>query len=347
MIKCLIWDLDDTLWQGTLSEDGEVALRPGVREVLGTLDHRGILQSIASRNDPDRASQKLAELGVDHFFLYPQFGWGSKTDSIRKIAQEMNIGTDSLAFIDDNPYERYEVNMYLPDVYVYEAGAAAELPELPEFQFAISEETFKRRQQMMARWVRNTAEQRFSGTREEFLHSCDMRLSIRGARNGDLLRMVELASRTTQFNNLVQAPSTSFIQSYMDSEGKYIYVGQVKDRFGDHGIVAMAMVNVHDSAAEIELFCISCRMEGRGIGTAFLGAVLSRIQQERPLLTEAVCRYRPQERNRPALLLLQLLGFRCSLQGQQESNYTLLFPYTYSGPEWIRLGNGKGVSLND
>lgn len=337
MIKCLIWDLDDTLWQGTLSEDGDVALRPGVREVLLALDHRGILQSIASRNDPDRASQKLAELGIDHFFLYPQFGWGSKTDSVRKIAQEMNIGIDSLAFIDDNPYERYEVSTYLPDVYVYEADAAAELPKLLEFQIAVSEETAKRRQQMMARWVRNTAEQQFSGTREEFLQTCDMRLSVRDARNGDLLRMVELASRTTQFNNLVQAPSMSFIQSYMNSEGKYMYVGQMKDRFGDHGIVAMAMVHFHNSAAEIELFCISCRMEGRGIGTAFFGAVLSRIQQERPLLTEAVCRYRPQKRNRPALMLLQLLGFSCSLQGVQESIYTLPFPSTYSGPKWILL----------
>jgi len=337
MIKCLIWDLDDTLWQGTLSEDGEVTLRPGVREVLRTLDHRGILQSIASRNDPDRASQKLAELGIDHFFLYPQFGWGSKTDSVRKIAQEMNIGTDSLAFIDDNPYERYEVSTYLPEVYVYEADAAAELPEHPEFQFAISEESSKRRQQMMSRWERNTAEQRFCGTREEFLHSCDMKLSVRDARSGDLLRMVELASRTTQFNNLVQAPTTAFIQSYLVSEGKSIYVGQMKDRFGDHGIVAMALVHVHDSAAEIELFCISCRMEGRGIGTAFLGAVLSRMHQDRPRLTEAVCRYRSQKRNRAALLLLRLLGFRRRLQDVQESIYALQLPYTYSGPEWIHL----------
>ncbi|MFD1269365.1 hypothetical protein ACFQ3Y_18325 [Paenibacillus motobuensis] len=99
----------------------------------------------------------------------------------------------------------------------------------------------------------------------------------------------------------------------------------------------MAMVHVHDSAAEIELFCISCRMEGRGIGTAFLGAVLSRMHQDRPRLTEAVCRYRSQKRNWPALLLLQLLGFRRRMQGVEESIYVLPFPYTYSGPEWIHL----------
>ncbi|BFH64292.1 HAD-IIIC family phosphatase [Paenibacillus azoreducens] len=347
MIKCLVWDLDDTLWQGTLSEDGHVVLRPGVQDVLHTLDQRGVLQSIASRNDPDRAFQKLVELGIDHFFLYPQFGWGSKATSIRKIAQEMNIGIDSLAFIDDNPYERYEVGTYLPDIYIYEANAAAGLPELPEFQTTLSEETSRRRQQMMLRQARNTAEQRFSGTREEFLHSCKMRLSVRGARDGDLPRMAELASRTTQFNNLVQAPTPAVIQSYLGSERRCIYIGQMKDRFGDHGTVAMAMIHVHDSAAEIELFCISCRMEGRGMGTAFLGAVLSRIQQEWPLLTEAVCRYRSQKRNRPALLLLQLLGFRCRLQGQEESIYALPFPYSYTGPEWIGLDMEKELSLND
>lgn len=337
MIKCLVWDLDDTLWLGTLAEDEHIVLRPGVREVLITLDQRGILQSIASRNDPDLAIQKLAQLRIDHFFLYPQFGWGSKAASIRKIAQEMNIGIDSLAFIDDNPYERYEASTYLPDIRVYEADEATGLPELPEFQTALSGETSGRRQQMMSRWARNDAEQRFSGTREEFLNSCEMVLSVRGARNEDLPRMIELASRTTQFNNLVQPPSAAGIQSYLDSERKNIYIGRMKDRFGDHGTVAMAMVHVQGTAAEIELFCISCRMEGRGIGTAFLGAVLSRIHRERPLLTEAVCRYRPQKRNRPALLLLQLLGFARRSQVQGESIYALPFPYLYSGPEWIRV----------
>lgn len=337
MIKCLVWDLDDTLWQGTLSEDEDVALRPGVREVLLALDQRGILQSIASRNDPDLAFQKLVQLRIDHFFLYPQFGWGSKVASIRKIAQEMNIGIDSLAFIDDNPYERYEASTYLPDIHVYAADAAAALPELPEFQTVLSEETSGRRQQMMSRSARINAEQRFNGTREEFLNSCEMVLSVRAARNEDLPRMVEMASRTTQFNNLVQSPSEAVIRSYLDSERKNIYIGRMKDRFGDHGTVAMAMVHVHGTAAEIELFCISCRMEGRGVGSAFLGAVLARIHRERPLLTEAVCLYRPQQRNRPALLLLQLLGFRRRSQVQEESVYALPFPYFYSGPEWIRV----------
>jgi len=337
MIKCLIWDLDDTLWQGTLSEDEHVALRPGIQEILLKLDQRGILQSIASRNDPDRAFQKLVELGIHHFFLYPQFGWGSKVSSIRKIAQEMNIGIESIAFIDDNPYERYEVSTYLPDIYVYEADAAEGLSELPEFQSASSETTSERRQQMRSRWERQSAEQRFNGSREEFLHSCEMVLSVRSAHNGDLLRLVELASRTTQFNNLVQAPSIAIMQSYLNSERRKIYVGRLKDRFGDHGTVAMAMVQVHQSVAEIELFCISCRMEGRGVGTAFFGAVLSRLQRDWPLLSEAVCRYRLQKRNRPALLLLQLLGFSRSIQEQEGWVYTLPLPCVYSGPEWIRL----------
>ncbi|MFD0714150.1 HAD-IIIC family phosphatase [Paenibacillus sp. GCM10027626] len=346
MIKCLIWDLDDTLWQGTLADDERVMLRPGVREALLELDRRGIMQSIASRNDPDQASQKLIELGIDHYFLYPQYSRGSKVACIRKIALEMNIGMDTLAFIDDNPYERYEASTYLPELYVYDASAAAELPRLPELKSSLSQTGAERRQQMMLRWERQIAERIFSGTREEFLHSCEMVLSLRSAQEGDLLRLVELATRTTQFNNLVQAPTLAVMEEYLHAKRRHIYLGQMKDRFGNHGIVAMAMVQVREAAAEIELFCISCRMEGRGIGTAFMGGVISRIHQDWPSLDEVICRYRPQKRNRPALLLLQLLGFSRCIQEDEVWTYARTFPYVHTDSTWIRL-EMEGASRNE
>lgn len=337
MIKCLIWDLDDTLWQGTLSEDEDVELRPGIKETLLELDGRGIIQSIASRNDPEKASQKLIELGIEHYFLYPQFSRGSKVASLRKIVREMNIGMDTIAFIDDNPYERYEVSLYLPEVYVYDADVAAGLSLLPEFQSSLSQTGTERRQYMMMRWERQLAEKRFSGSREEFLRSCEMVLTLRSARQADRMRLAELASRTTQFNNLVQAPSLTVIQQYLQAERRHLYVGQLQDLFGHHGIVAMAMIQAHGTTAEIELFCISCRMEGRGIGTAFMGGILSRMHQDWPFLQEVACRYRQHKRNRPALLLLQSLGFSRSKQMDGEMTFRHSLPYGYTGSPWIRL----------
>ncbi|MHC4213508.1 MAG: HAD-IIIC family phosphatase [Planctomycetota bacterium] len=84
-IKCIVWDLDDTLWDGILLEKDDVALKPGIREVIQTLDGRGVLHSIASRNNHDDAIGKLKEFGLDKYFLYPQINWSVKSASIAKI----------------------------------------------------------------------------------------------------------------------------------------------------------------------------------------------------------------------------------------------------------------------
>ena len=105
-IKCLVWDLDNTLWDEVLLEDRVVFLRDNVVATIEALDSRGILQSIASRNDYDSAMQQLAEFDLDEYFLYPQINWGSKASSIQTIVQSINIGMDTIAFIDDQQFER-------------------------------------------------------------------------------------------------------------------------------------------------------------------------------------------------------------------------------------------------
>ncbi len=100
-IKLLIWDLDNTLWDGTLLEGDGVQLRPGIRETVAALDGRGILQSIASKNDYDAAVQKLQELGLNQYFLYPQINWNSKAANIQTIIQSINIGSDTVGFLYD------------------------------------------------------------------------------------------------------------------------------------------------------------------------------------------------------------------------------------------------------
>src|SRR5215211_459973 len=115
-VKCVVWDLDQTLWQGTLLEGDRVVLTPGVTEVVQELDRRGILQSIASRNDAAAASEKLTEFGLADFFLLPQIGWGSKADLIKAIASGLGLALDAIAFVDDEAFERDEVRHFLPEV---------------------------------------------------------------------------------------------------------------------------------------------------------------------------------------------------------------------------------------
>lgn len=347
MIKCLIWDLDETLWKGTLSENREVTLQPGIQEVLEALDKRGILQSIASRNDYNQAMNKLAQLGIDHYFLYPQMQWGTKVESIRHIVRELNIGMDAVAFIDDNPFELYEVNTYLPEVCLFRGDEYLQLLDYPEFQVQkITTEAVRRREMMHARDNRLAAEQQFAGSREEFLLSCSMELTVRLACSEDLDRVSELVARTNQMNNFLERVSDAVIRSYIESQEKRIYVAELQDRFGNHGIVSVAMIDFAETCAEIRLFCISCRIEGRGIGTAFLGTVLDVIQKQSPDMQEVNCGYRSESRNRPALILLKLLGFVRKEKREDYSIYMLTLPFSFSEPNWIRV-HKMDFSLKD
>ncbi|WP_196957677.1 HAD-IIIC family phosphatase, partial [Streptomyces clavuligerus] len=100
-MKCLVWDLDETLWRGTLLEDTEVTLPDAIRDVLLELDSRGILHSIASRNDHEHAWERLEQLRIADWFVLPQIGWGAKSAAIRRIAEGLNFAPATIAFIDD------------------------------------------------------------------------------------------------------------------------------------------------------------------------------------------------------------------------------------------------------
>ena len=221
-VKLLIWDLDNTLWEGTLLEDTGIRLREGVRETLATLDQRGILHSIASKNDHETAMRKLRELGLDEYFLYPQMTWNSKAANVRTIVSSINIGIDAVAFIDDDPFEREEIRHSLPEVLVLEAAALQGLAHREEFipQF-ITDDSVRRRQMYRADIERKKAEEEFVGPQEEFLASLKMKLILAPAKEADLQRAEELTVRTHQLN------TTGYTYSY-DELGrvntKYIIV---------------------------------------------------------------------------------------------------------------------------
>ena len=199
-IKCLVWDLDDTLWDGVLLEGDQVELRDGVRDIMRTLDRRGILHSVASRTDPEAAMRKLRELSLDRYFLYPQIGWGAKAESVQAIATSLNIGADAVAFIDDDPYERDEVAMSVPGVLCIDAASLASLPDMPEMTPRFVTDDSRRRRSMYRAEIERQRVQEVEPP-ETFLASLGMVLTISEAREGDLERIDELTVRTHQLNS--------------------------------------------------------------------------------------------------------------------------------------------------
>jgi HAD superfamily phosphatase (TIGR01681 family) len=202
LVKCVVWDLDDTLWRGTLAEDGAAALTidPEVLSTIKELDRRGILQSAASKNDPEPALAALTALGVRDYLLFPQIGWGPKSQSVARIAELLDIGLDTFIFVDDQPFERGEVGETLPDVTVVSALEIPGMLSLPRLDVPVTAESGKRRA------MYQTEERRlatFEGSGADyltFLRGCFIRLEIDLLSPASQARAYELSQRTNQLN---------------------------------------------------------------------------------------------------------------------------------------------------
>jgi len=275
-VKCLVWDLDNTLWKGILLEDERVRLRPGIRAVVRTLDERGILQSLASRNAPDQALARLRALGLAHFFLCPQIGWHAKDASIQAIAKRLNIGLDAVALIDDDPFERDAVCAALPQVRVFDARGAARIASLPAFTpRTITPDARRRRQMMASEFERTRDEEEFPGPREEFLAGLGMRLRIGRVRPGDLDRAEELTVRTHQLNSTGYTFGREELERLRVSPDHWLLMAELDDRYGDYGKIGLALVECGEDVWTIRLLLMSCRVMSRGVGTVLLQHILS------------------------------------------------------------------------
>src|SRR5262245_50668876 len=307
-IKCVVWDLDNTLWDGILLEDAEVRLKPGVAEVIRTLDERGVLHSIASRNDHDAAMAKLAELGLAEYFLYPRINWNSKSSSIQGIAADINIGIDALAFVDDQPFEREEVAFTHPQVLCLDALDVPRLPEMPELQPRfVTDDSRIRRRMYMSDIERNRAEADFVGPQEEFLATLGMAFSIAPCREEDLKRAEELTVRTHQLNTTGYTYSYEELDAFRKSADHRLLICSLTDRHGTYGKIGLALLECGPEVWTIKLLLMSCRVMSKGVGTIVVNHILA-------LAKEAGARLQAEfvsnGRNRMMLVTYKFAGFR-------------------------------------
>jgi len=270
-IKCVVWDLDNTLWQGTLLEGDTVTLSPNVVEIIQTLDQRGILQSIASKNEYHTAMAKLTEFNLQDYFLYPQINWNSKAHSIETIAKSINIGIDTLAFIDDQPFEREEVNFSLPEVYCIDATDLPNLLNLSELNpHFITEDSKYRRQMYLSDIKRNQLEEEFSGPKESFLASLQMIFTIAPAKENDLQRAEELTVRTNQLNTTGYTYSYEELKSFINSDNYLLLITSLEDKYGTYGKIGLTLIERQPTVWTIKLLLMSCRVMSRGVGTILI-----------------------------------------------------------------------------
>lgn len=308
VVKCVVWDLDNTLWDGTLLEDEQVVLRRNVADVIKTLDARGIVHSIASRNDYRAAMSKLAEFGLEEYFLHPQINWNSKAASIRAIARDINIGLDAVAFVDDQPFELEEVAHSLPEVLCFEAARVDEFPHLPSVNPRfVTEDAKLRRLMYLSEARRKQAEEEFVGPKEEFLATLGMSFTISRATEEDLKRAEELTARTNQLNTTGYTYSYDELDHFRQSPRHRLLIASLSDKYGDYGKIGLALVETTADGWVIKLLLMSCRVMSRSVGTVMLNHIMARAKEHGARLR---AEFVSNDRNRMMYVTYKFAGFK-------------------------------------
>ena len=364
--KVLCTDLDSTLWGGILGEDGADGIATGsafpgncyleYQRYLKQLSQRGILLAVVSKNNPADVQEafqtRAADLALSlDDFVARKIGWGEKAEALRELSQELSLGLDSFVFVDDNPVECEAIRTQLPEVAVVEAPAAQPwrfvelLAERPFFDATqITDDDLNRLQEYKAQ-AQRVELARSARSHEEFLASMEIVCTFQSAMQAPLSRAVQLLAKTNQFNLTTRRRSAAEVEQFLSAPGGQAVVVRVRDRFGDAGVVGLALAGNRGDACYIDSLLLSCRVIGRGIETALLACVAK--QAVRTGAKRLVGEFIATKKNAPCAAFYPDHGFvRCSApeNAATEAAPTGAVFYefdltaaTLSSPEWITL----------
>lgn len=360
--KVLVTDLDNTLWGGVIGEDGLTGIKLGpeypgaaylaLQRAMRDLSQRGILLAICSKNNPDDASEVLQNhpemLLRPKDFAATRISWNDKAQGLREIAAELNVGTDSLAFLDDNPVEREQMRSAMPEVMVIELpekplAFARTLREYPAFErLSISAEDQHRNTMYAEQKAREQVQESFQ-SKEDFYRFLNQEVEVARVVPGTLARIAQLTQKTNQFNLTTRRYSEQQIADMAQRPGWEIYSVRVRDRFGDQGLVGVAITHIEGRSCEIDTFLLSCRVIGRTVETAFLSEV-SRCAAENGA-NRLQGWFLPTKKNAPAKNFYPAHGFQMEKETAEGSCWTFdLEGDKIACPDWVTLKVVNGAS---
>ncbi len=314
LAKVLVWDLDETLWTGTLAEDGPdgVTPRPEAVAALKVLDARGVLHSIASKNDANEALTALRRFGLDGYFLHPQVGWGPKSASVAAIAAALDLGLDSFVFIDDQPFERAEVSTAHADVRTLAHTDVAALTQHPWFDHPATPEAARRRSLYQAEAARGLAAEATGSDYLSFLRASRLVLDVRALDAADVTRVHELSQRTNQLNFTGAKFTQPEVEAMAAPDPRRARLTlRCADAWGDYGLIGFAELDL--VAGELAAFFMSCRVQRKRVEHAAFAHMASLLAARGH--ADFAVRFQATERNGASVRLLEELGFAKVGQG--------------------------------
>ncbi len=270
-LKALVLDADGVLWAGVIGE-GRIVPFPNAQETYLALKKRGVLLCLATRNNQADVDAAFAFEGMvlrQEDFAVLECGWHNKTESLQRIAETLNIGLDSLVFVDDSQFECEAVRQQLPEVTVLHCptklalGVAREAAAL----FPTMVDTSKT-EEYRARGAAEATRPAFA-TEAEFLASLDIKVGLRKNRRVDSARVAELCQKANQFNLTTKRHTLADIRAFMDDPQTDVYSVTYKDRFGDQGITGVVIIG----DGNVDTFLLSCRILGRGVEDEVWGQI--------------------------------------------------------------------------
>ena len=301
MIKCIAWDLDDTIWYGTYDSNDSLKLNEDIIELVKYGYNNGLINVIVSKNHQDLIEPILKELNIEKYFVIYEISWKMKYISLRSIAERLNIGTDSILFIDDSEFELYQAKYYIPDINILNSRKIKEIKNIllnnkKEYDTNINRvELYKNLEE------RKKCERALS--RKEFLSLCKIEFKCRKANLNDMLRITELSNRTNQFNSTSRRLTCEEVEEAIQKLD--VYVCELSDIFGEYGVVGFAIIKQYEGYIHIQNLAISCRAEGKNVSISFINFIVREYKEYKRI----VATFDKTEKNRKLHMLFLMAGF--------------------------------------
>ncbi len=359
--KCLVVDLDNTLWSGVVGEVGVHGLGLGAtypgsahvafQHTLMKLQRRGVLLAIASKNNAADVDEVLSQ--HPHMVLRPEsfacveINWGAKSESVANISRRLNISVEHIVFADDNPAECAEVRQAHPSVRTICLSGSPEtfsslILDEGLFDSLVYSAEDARRTAMYRTRVQGERAQAAAGSLEDFYRSLQMQIEFGPVRQSTVARSAQLTQKTNQFNATTRRYKEADLLDRMKSSDWLLTTVAVRDRFGDHGIVGLIMASAVGDVLDIDTFLLSCRVIGRSVETAMLAhlfehAVANQMREIRGLII-------PTSRNIPIRDLYQKHYFQGIREDDDGSTqWTLdVSEQRVSRPDWFTVAPASG-----
>jgi len=348
--RCIVLDLDNTLWGGIVGEDGFNGIKLGSgppgnafvefqKHLLG-LYHRGILLAINSKNNLNDAMEVIEKhpdmiLRKEHFACM-RINWNDKVSNLKEISEELNFGLENFVFIDDDPINREFVRTSLPQIMTVDlpndpAKYAQILEEMNDFDVLKITDEDKKRGIMYSQQKERKFFEASSTNLEEFLKNMKLKVTIQKADNFTIPRISQLILKTNQFNLTTKRYQLEDIEKFSQDENMLVGCAQVEDKFGDNGVTGAFIVQ-NDGSKEwiLDTFLLSCRVMGREVEKSILGYIIKKAKENG--IEKIKAQFIPTQKNKPIENFLPDCGFK-----KDGNDWIITLNETFQSPDFIKI----------